>query len=236
MSETRKIREQLEAMAEPAYRDFSSRLIPNLPEGEMLGVRLPVLRKIAKGLVKEHGIEALDQIGREYFEETMLRGMVIGCAPIPFSEKIPYIKAFLPEIANWSVCDSFCAGLKGAAAEKEAAWRLVEECLADRRPYYRRFGLVMEMDYFLDGGHMERVLESAVSVGEEDYYVKMAAGWCLAECYAADPEKTDRILRSGRLHPDVLRLALKKIRESRKIGETWQENARKIGAALEKQV
>ena len=48
----------------------------------------------------------------------------------------------------------------------------------------------MEMDYFLDGGHMERVLESAVSVGEEDYYVKMAAGWCLAECYAADPEKT----------------------------------------------
>ena len=228
------LRARLESLADPGYRAFSARLLPvGTP---LLGVRLPALRRIARELSRGDWRAYLDGAADGSFEEILLQGMVIGYAEMDMGERQHRTAAFVPKISNWSVCDSFCAGLKGAATEKEAAWRLVEECLADRRPYYRRFGLVMEMDYFLDGGHMERVLESAVSVGEEDYYVKMAAGWCLAECYAADPEKTDRILRSGRLHPDVLRLAQKKIRESRKIGETWQENARKIGAALEKQV
>lgn len=228
MNKEEKLQEELIQLAEPAYRDFSSRLIPNLPKGKMLGVRLPILRKIAKRLAEEDGMESMKGIGKEYFEEIMLRGMVIGCVPIPFREKIPAIKAFLPEITNWSVCDSFCAGLKGAAKEPEAAWELIRECLADTRTYFRRFALVMEMNCFLDDAHMESVLESTVSVGEEDYYVKMAAGWCLAECYAAAPEKTDRLLRSGGLHPDVFRLALRKIRESRKIEERWQANAKEI--------
>ncbi|WP_434311231.1 DNA alkylation repair protein [Hominifimenecus sp. rT4P-3] len=228
MNKEEKLREELIQLAEPSYRDFSSRLIPNLQKEKMLGVRLPALRKIAKRLAKEDGMESLKRIGREYFEETMLRGMVIGCVPISFREKIPAIKDFLPEIANWSVCDSFCAGLKGAAKEPEAAWELIQECLADTRTYFRRFALVMEMNYFLDDAHVESVLESTAGVGEEDYYVKMAAGWCLAECYAAAPEKTDGLLRSGRLNPDVFRLALRKIRESHKISERWQANAKKI--------
>lgn len=45
------LRARLTELAEPAYRDFSSRLIPGC--GEMLGVRLPVLRKLAAEIAAE---------------------------------------------------------------------------------------------------------------------------------------------------------------------------------------
>ncbi len=223
-------KEELARLAEPAYRDFSARLIPGLPPEKMLGVRLPALRKLAKELVRESGIQAFRQVGTEYFEENMLRGMIIGCAPGAFSEKLPWIREFLPEIANWSVCDSFCSGLKAARKEPEAAWELVQECLADSRPYFRRFALIMEKCYFLDPAHLSAVLQSIESVGNEDFYVKMGAGWCLAECYAFFPKETDACLRGGRLEAQVQRIALRKIRESRRVDQRWQANARGISA------
>lgn len=223
-------REELERLAEPSYRAFSAKLIPNLPPENMLGVRLPALRKLARELVREEGIQVFYQVDTRFFEENMLRGMIIGCAPGSFSDKLPYIRAFLPEISNWSVCDSFCSGLKAAKKEPEAAWALVRECLADARPYFRRFGLVMEKCYFLDREHLPAVLQSIETVGEEDFYVKMAAGWCLAECYALFPEETDRCLRSGTLERQVRRIALQKIRDSRRVAPRWQANAREISA------
>ena len=226
-------REELERLAEPAYRDFSAKLIPGLPPEEMLGVRLPALRKLAQKLVREEGLRAFDQVEPRLFEEHMLRGMIIGCAPGSFSEKLPYIRTFLPEIGNWSVCDSFCSGLKAAKKEPEAAWALVQECLADSRPYFRRFALIMEKCYFLDREHLPEVLRSIEGVGDEDFYVKMGAGWCLAECYAFFPEETDACLRGGALERQVLRIALQKIRESRRVDAHWQMRARELSQRLQ---
>ena len=70
------IYEQLTDMAEPAYRDFSRRLLPRcpddaaaFPEGRpfsqdrLLGVRIPKLRRLAKQMVKgEAGPAYLDMI------------------------------------------------------------------------------------------------------------------------------------------------------------------------------
>ena len=51
------IKEQLSLLAEPAYRDFSSSLLPGTEH--ILGVRLPALRKIARKLAKENWLENL---------------------------------------------------------------------------------------------------------------------------------------------------------------------------------
>ncbi len=225
---SRPYKEELRRLAEPSYRDFAVRLIPGLPPERMLGVRLPALRKLAREMARADGLEAYRQVGDEYFEEWMLQGMILGCASGSFSQKLPYIREFLPRISNWSVCDSFCAGLKAAGKEPEAAWALIQECLADPRPYFRRFALIMEKCYFLDPEHLPAVLRSAESVGDEDFYVKMGAAWCLAECYALFPDETDACLRGGRLEPQVLRLALQKIRDSRRVDARWQANAREI--------
>ena len=63
------IKEQLSLLAEPAYRDFASSLLPGTEN--ILGVRLPALRKLAKKLAKENWLQNLNLCTQDSFEEIM---------------------------------------------------------------------------------------------------------------------------------------------------------------------
>jgi len=104
------IRRELESIADEKYRVFSSKLIPNIDN--VLGVRLPELRKIAKRLAKDNYQEYLAATELIYFEEIMLQGIIIGYLNVEWEDKVKHIIGFIPKIDNWSVCDSFCTGLK----------------------------------------------------------------------------------------------------------------------------
>ena len=90
------IKEQLSLLAEPAYRDFSSSLLPGTEH--ILGVRLPALRKIARKLAKENWLENLARCTQDSFEEIMLQGFIIGYAKAPLPDILEQIAAFLPKI------------------------------------------------------------------------------------------------------------------------------------------
>ena len=47
---TNEIQERLEALADPKYRDFHSKLLPGTEN--VMGVRTPDLRKLAKEIIK----------------------------------------------------------------------------------------------------------------------------------------------------------------------------------------
>ena len=71
------IKLQILEKAENDYKEFFSSLIPNI--NNVLGVRLPVLRKIAKEIHKSAEWEDfIKQTDCQYMEEIMLQGMVIG--------------------------------------------------------------------------------------------------------------------------------------------------------------
>ena len=113
------IRRILSAYADEKYKNFSASLIPGAKP--LIGVRLPELRKLAKNITDGHvmtmswcdEVSCYDGIYEDlYFEETMLRGMMIGYgtakADVTCEEGLRYLKAFIPHVDNWSVCDSFC--------------------------------------------------------------------------------------------------------------------------------
>lgn len=114
------IKEQLSLLAEPAYRDFASSLLPGTEN--ILGVRLPALRRLAKRLAKENWLQNLNLCTQDSFEEIMLRGFLIGYAKAPLPVILDQITQFLPRINNWSVCDSFCITLKIAAQYPSEFW------------------------------------------------------------------------------------------------------------------
>ena len=63
--------------ADPDYKKFSASLIPNI--NNILGVRLPTLRKIAKEIYKSgEWEEFVNKQQCEFMEEVMLQGMIIG--------------------------------------------------------------------------------------------------------------------------------------------------------------
>ena len=90
-------------MGEEEYRDFSSRLMPTIDKNNVIGIRIPILRKYAKEL--ENYEDFLTKLPHTYFEENNLHAFLIEREK-DFDRCIEKIEAFLPYIDNWATCDS----------------------------------------------------------------------------------------------------------------------------------
>ena len=214
------IRAQLIELADEQYRKFSSSLIPNIDIDRILGVRLPALRKLAKSIARGDLGDwraFLGQTDTRYFEETMLQGLVIGYAKADLEEKLRHAAAFVPRIDNWSVCDSFCTGLKFAEEHKQRVWEFLQPYLASDREYEIRFGVVMLLNYFADDKYLDRVLQRFDRIKHEGYYVKMAVAWAVSACYVHNPERTMAYLKDNALDDFTYNKALQKIIESLRV-------------------
>ncbi|RAV22826.1 DNA alkylation repair protein [Paenibacillus contaminans] len=210
-----KMKEQLLDLADENYRKFSASLIPNI--NNVLGVRLPELRKIARKIAAGDWRNYLAQADSDYFEEIMLQGMVIGYAKSDIEEILRYTADFIPKIDNWSVCDSFCAGLKFTIPHRERVWAFLQPYLRSSQEYEIRFGVVMLLDFYIDAEYMKRVFQLLDEAKHEGYYVKMAVAWALSICYVKLPEPTLAYLQSNTLDDFTFNKALQKITESYRV-------------------
>ena len=151
------IKQQILSKAEKDYRKFSQSLIPNI--NNVLGVRLPVLRKIAKESdTKENWQKFLTQNTFEYMEETMLQAMVIGLVKDEPENILVMVKDFVPKINNWSVCDCFCAGLKFTQSNKKLVWNFIQPYFKSEKEYDIRFAYVMLLEHFIDEVYIEDIM------------------------------------------------------------------------------
>ncbi|MCD9023894.1 DNA alkylation repair protein [Cohnella silvisoli] len=206
------IKEQLFELADEQYQKFSAALIPNI--NNVLGVRLPELRKLAQKIAKSDWRTYLEQAESEYFEEIMLQGMVIGYVKTDIEEILRYVAHFVPKIDNWSVCDSFCIGLKFTKTNMKQVWDFLQPYLLSTKEYDIRFGVVMLLDFYIEEEYISRVLELLDSAKHGGYYVKMSVAWAVSICCVKLPEPTMTYLTSNSLDDFTYNKALQKITES----------------------
>ena len=210
-----KIRIELEKIAEENYRIFATKLIPNVDN--LLGVRLPRLRKIAKKIAQldyEYYLAMDDPL---YFEEVMLQGMIIGEIKLPWNERSRYVKHFTSKINNWSICDSFCCGLKFEASEKEIVWQFLQPYFASDAPYDIRCAVVMLLFHFVNDEYLQKVFTLFNQIKNDDYYVKMAVAWAISIYFRELPKLTMAYLQKNQLDDWTYNKALQKITESLKV-------------------
>lgn len=215
---------ELKKHADEKYRKFSSGLLPGV--NAILGVRLPELRKMAKRMAREGCKENLRQLSEDTFEEVMLQGMLIGYADLPAEERLELIREFVPKIGNWSVCDSFCTGLKFTRREQERVFSFLQPYIVSQKEFEQRFATVMLLDYFIDKQWLPRTVDALERIDAKGYYAKMAVAWAMAECYLHFPEEVMPVLRENRLAPEVQQKTLQKIIESRTISPETREEIR----------
>ena len=99
------IQKELFALQDTAYRDFQAKLIPNLENGSMIGVRTPALRKLAKQMARREDIGVfLETLPHTYFDENQLHAFIISERK-DFAQCVTELAAFLPFIDNWATCD-----------------------------------------------------------------------------------------------------------------------------------
>lgn len=149
------LKERLRAMADPSYRAFHQKLVPEVEN--LLGRAHPRAAPARAG-ARPRGLAGLPRRRQtDTYEETMLQGLVLGCAKMEPDELFERLREFIPKIGNWAVNDSVCAGLK--LVKKHRA-----ETLAFLRPYFAggeefevRFAVVMLMDYYIDEEYIGEV-------------------------------------------------------------------------------
>lgn len=211
------VRTQLLDNVDAAYRQFSAALLPNIASKDILGVRLPVLRKMAQVIVKKDWRAYLDGGENQSFEEVMLHGLIIGYAQADIEDILCRAAAFLPEIDNWSTCDSFCNSLKCAKSHRERVWSFLQPYVLSQAEYEVRFAVVMFIDFYIEPDYLERVLGLLDQIKHDAYYVKMAVAWAISVCYVKFPEQTLPYLQKNNLDDFTYNKALQKITESLKV-------------------
>lgn len=210
------IKEKLTEYSEDGYRKFTSSLIPGVEH--ILGIRLPLLRKMAKELAKGDWREYLEHALDDVMEETMLQGMTLGYAKASFEEKEPYLNCFVKKINNWSVCDSTCAGMKPQnALDAKAYWNYACGLLQWKEEFVIRFGVVMILDHFITEDYINEVLPLLDGIGHEGYYVKMAVAWAVSVCYVKFPKETMQMLENSNMDDFTYNKAIQKMIESYRV-------------------
>ena len=215
-----RLKRHLTELADPAYLQFHQKLVPTVHN--LLGVRIPVLRALAKQIVRggaDGCRDYFDLAGSTYYEEVMLHGLVLGLCGLSIQEVCRELDRFVPRIDNWAVCDTCCAGLKAAKKHPEEMLSYLKKHLCSEREYELRFGLVMLMDYYIDDRHLGFVLETFGAVRHPGYYVKMAVAWGLSVCLVKYREQTLALLERDALDPFTYQKTLQKAIEANRISD-----------------
>lgn len=216
-----RVRKELEAIAEADYKKFSASLIPGVEN--LLGIRIPILRDMAKKLAKEDWKGCMEWEDLLYFEETMLQGLVLGYAKAPVWEILEYARKFIPKIDNWSVNDSFCSNFKIARKEPQKVWDFLMTYKNSQDEFEVRVVAVMLMNHFLDDSHIDDVLEVLGELKIVGYYTSMGVAWAYATAWAKYPEKTKKYLREHPIDVETYHKTLRKCLESYRISDEDKE-------------
>ena len=220
MNTVREIREALLIHADEGYKAFQCPLMPTVDPATVIGVRTPVLRRMAKELKGTAGGEALlRNLPHAYFEENQLHAFLLESIP-DFTAAVTAVDAFLPFVDNWATCDQLSPkAFKGRFADLLPHAR---RWMADPHPYTCRFGLGMLMRYGLDGDFDSAFPEEAADPAvteREDYYVRMMVAWFFATALAKRYEETLRYITEGRLPLWTHNKAIQKACESFRVTE-----------------
>lgn len=208
------LREEIFANQDMKYRAFHKKLIPTVSDDKFVGVRVPILRKIAKQALKENADNKC-----ELYEEIMVFGFTLGLKKCSVEEHISDLKKFVPLIDNWAVCDCCCSSFKFCKEYQPEMYDFVKSYLS-KGEYEQRFAVVMLMDYYIDDEHIDKVVDILKNIKGEYYYVNMAVAWALSVAFVKYQSKVMPIIESKVLTCDIQNMTIRKIKDSFRVDKS----------------
>ena len=212
----------LKIEAEPEFREFQKKLIPS--SGEILGIRTPRMRKIAKQISQGNYEEYLSACRSDTFEEVMIHGLVITNIKADSGGHLCSLTdSFLPLIDNWAVNDCFCGSLKQIRKYSQEFFLHLDNFLHSDRPWHVRAGLIFMLSHYLEEDTIEDVLRRCDRINMDHYYVRMGQAWLIATAYAKFRDLTHAYLVNCSLDDWTYNKAIQKCRESFRVSKEDKE-------------
>ena len=205
--------EYLFSLKDDEYQKFNQKIFKT---DNIIGIRLPILKNIAKAIAKGDYLSFIKNNKHQYFEEIMLHGLVITYLNIDFNESIKLFDEYIKYIDSWATCDSVVMNYKVVSKNLDICLIKIKEYLKSDKPFIKRVGIVL-LFYYLNDDYIDEVLKLINSIKSEDYYVKMANAWLISICLVKYYDKTVKFLKSCQLDDWTYNKALQKAIESYRI-------------------
>lgn len=210
-----RLQQQLFVLQDEEYRDFHSKLMPNIPKEDVIGIRVPVLRKFAKEFAKSDEKEKfLKELPHRYYEENNLHMMLLvemkdydGC--------MQEMERFLPYINNWATCD-FPAP-KWFEKHKKDVLEHIKIWIKSSQTYTVRYAIGVLMRLFLEDDFSAEYPQMVAEISSEEYYINMMIAWYFATALAKQWDAVIPYIEQRKLSPWVHRKTIQKAVESYRI-------------------
>lgn len=210
------IRENLFLLQDVEYKKFIEKIIPN--SDDIIGVRMPILKKMAIELLKSKEAKAYLLAQPKFHEEKILQALITAQLFSSFNQ-IDLVKNFVPQINNWSVCDTFCTYLKGVRCYPAEVFEFLKPYLQSSKEFEVRFALVLLLFQFMGEEYLSYIFEVLDNFSHTGYYAQMGAAWLLSICYIKFPVQTMGYLKWSKLDTLTYNKGIQKILESKTLDE-----------------
>lgn len=204
------------SIKEDKYKEFSSKLTKT--KYPILGIRVPVLRKIAKEIFKGNYNSFLKCSLNDTFEEVFIKGLVISNIKDE-NEFFKYIDDFVSKIDDWSICDSFCNSLKIVNQDLNKYFEYFTKYLKSNKEFKIRVCLIVYLNFYTKKEYIDKIIDNILKIKNNYYYVEMAISWLLAEIYLVDKEKVINLLKNKKLNKFVNNKTISKLRDSYRVSK-----------------
>lgn len=215
------IQRQLFALQDKKYQQFHSSLLPTLPPGKVIGVRMPAMRKLAKQIAGQPYIEVfMHTLPHQYYDEDTLHGLIL-CEEKDYGKTVARLDQWLPFVDNWATCD-LIKPRSFRLMEKREPERLLADCLRwtdSPEPYICRFGIGMLMTHFLEEQFRPELLARVAAIESGHYYVRMEVAWYFATALAKQYEAALPYIEQHRLNDWTHRKTIQKAVESYRVSD-----------------
>ena len=148
----------LSSLKDIKYKEFHQSLVLN-SKYEMIGIRLPIMRSIAKEISKGNIFDFLNCVQNKYYEEVMIEGLAIShIKDEPTFYK--YFKSYITKIDNWALCDSFCNSIKIVRKYEDKYFKESVKLSLSSKEFISRVGLIMILSHFISANNLNIIYDT----------------------------------------------------------------------------
>ena len=203
------------------YKEFQSKLIPNINKDTIIGVRTPDIKRIAKDVFGTKDVNNfLRDVPHKYYEENLLHMLLLSMIK-DFDLCIQELNFFLPYVNCWPISDQFSPKVFHKMHDKLID--IVKNWIQSEHIYTARYGIRILMNEYLGDDFKMEYLDLIANKKGEDYYLKMMQAWYFATALAKKYEETIPYFENHLLDPIVFKKAIQKALESYRVSEFHKE-------------
>ena len=206
------LKDQLLEHQDLKFKAFSAKLMPEIDPDTVLGVRMPVLRRMAKTMEEQKKAAFLKDLPHAWHEENMLHVLLIDRMQDAGAAWQEYVK-LQPHLHTWALTDT----LSMKSMEDEQLLEKALGMLESDDSFIRRQAVIWIMKRGLKKKNVLDMVRRSLSAYRGEREVRLALGWMLCEGVCRNREVFLPYLMKENMDVSVLAAAVSKCRDSRRI-------------------